>query len=417
MAYTQTTSTSFGSRLGSAFKGILFGIVLIVAGTILLWWNEGDFVATGDALREAQTVTQELGDISRVDVSKNGQLVHATGPAETKDILTDPIFGLSINAIRLERTVEFYQWTEQSKSEKKKKLGGGEETVTTYTYSQKWSRSPVSSSSFKDPDAQKNNRNFILANVSDFSAQATNVSFGAYRLPGFMINSIGGAVALNVDIPEEKLHALNKQVNDAARQAVAQDVPEATEVPMVHVSGNTVLLSKSLGMPAIGDVRITFSETRPDTISILSKVNGDTFEQYVAKNGKTVSKIVMGKSSLENMYDAAHSSNVTMTWILRFGGAFLVILGLVFITAPLGVLASVIPILGDIVGAGTGIVSTLLGLTWSLIVISIAWLRFRPVIGILMIAVAVALIVLLYLRGHSRKAAKAKEAPAAAIGG
>ena len=123
MAYQETTSVSWFDRLGSSFKGIGFGIALFIAGTVLLWWNEGDFVATGDALNEAHAITQELGDITKLDSSKNGQFVHATGPVETKDMLVDPVFGISVNAIRLERTVEFYQWVEKSKSEKKKKLG------------------------------------------------------------------------------------------------------------------------------------------------------------------------------------------------------------------------------------------------------------------------------------------------------
>jgi len=45
------------------------------------------------------------------------------------------------------------------------------------------------------------------------------------------------------------------------------------------------------------------------------------------------------------------------------------------------------------------------------VIISIAWLRFRPVVGIAMIAVAGALIALLYFRGRSLKAAKGQKTP------
>ena len=116
MAYTETTSRNWFSRLGASFRGVLVGIVLLVAGTALLWWNEGDFVATGDALNEAQAVTQELGDITRLDPSKNGELVHASGPTKTEDIVKDNVFGIAINAVRLERKVEFYQWVESSRT-------------------------------------------------------------------------------------------------------------------------------------------------------------------------------------------------------------------------------------------------------------------------------------------------------------
>ena len=168
----------------------------------------------------------------------------------------------------------------------------------------------------------------------------------------------------------------------------------------------------SPGVPQIGDVRVAFMETRPGTVSILAKLVGDTFGVYRASNGKTVSELAMGTHSLDNMYGDAHSSNAALTWILRVVGAILVMLGLKLLVAPLVVVADVMPLLGSIVGAGTGLVTILLGVAWALLIISIAWLRFRPIIGIRMIAVAGTLIALLYAKGRSRKAAKAPKNPA-----
>jgi len=396
--YTETKSVSWFNRLASSFAGILVGFIMIIGGTILLWWNEGNFVATGVALREAQAISQELGDTSKVDAAKNGQLVHATAAAETKDILVDPVFGLSQNAIRLERAVEYYQWVEHTKTETKKKLGGGEEQVTTYTYAQEWVKEPVNSSNFKDPDAVTHKANSVLINLEKFRAQAANVSFGAYRLPDFMVNAMSGAAPLPVNLSPEATAKLRGQLALPAQSSAA--MPE-----MVHVSGNTVLLGASPASPQIGDVRATFTSIQPGTVSIIGKLNGDTFEQFRAKNGKTVGMLDMGTRSLEAMYGEAHDANAFMTWILRAVGALLVIIGLVLITAPLSVLASIIPLFGSIVGAGTGLVSILLGLAWSLLVIAIAWLRFRPLIGVGMVAVAVALIALLHAKGRSRQKA------------
>jgi hypothetical protein len=260
-----------------------------------------------------------------------------------------------------------------------------------------------------------------------------------------MINSISGAIPLNVLLPEETLDALNSQLIAATQQAApqAQSFSEAAQAgavqglleavtgtsspsyaeireqeriqdarrrkpgegaEMVHVSGNTVILSVSPAVPQIGDMRVTFMETRPGTVSLLAKVNGDTFEVFRASNNNTFSKLAMGTHSLDNMYGDAHSSNVTMTWILRFVGAFLVFLGLKMLVAPLEVFASVIPFLGSIVGAGTGLVSMLLGVAWSLVIISIAWLRFRPLVGGAMLLVAGLLVAALYFKGRSGKA-------------
>jgi hypothetical protein len=400
MAYTETKSVSWLDRLGSSFRGIGAGALLIVAGTAMLWWNEGDFVGTGDALREAQAVTQELGDIHRLDAAMNGQLVHAAGPVATTDMLNDPVFGLSVNAIRLERTVEFYQWMEDARSETRQKLGGGEETVTTYSYAARWTPQPVDSSQFREPRARAEHRNNVLLPVENFQAQAANVTFGAYRLPDFMINAISGATPLTVVLSEETQANLNRQL------ASAGTAPPETH--MVHISGGTVLLSASPAAPRIGDVRVGFRETRPGPVSFLARLNGDTFEQYRASNGKTVSRLSMGTHSMENMYGDAHAANAAMTWILRVVGTLCVIFGLNMIVAPLSVLVSVIPLLGSIVGAGTGIVSGLLGLAWSLVIISLAWLRFRPLIGCAMLAVAGVLVALLYARGRARKQAAAQ---------
>ena len=46
------------------------------------------------------------------------------------------------------------------------------------------------------------------------------------------------------------------------------------------------------------------------------------------------------------------------------------------------------PFLGNIVGAGVGLVCFVFGLVWSFVVIAIAWLFYRPLIGILFLALA-----------------------------
>jgi len=415
MTYTETTTTSWFSRLGSSFSGMGIGLVLLIAGTVLLWWNEGDFVATRDALNEAQSVTQKVSDISKIDSSLNGKLIHAAGFADTQDVLKDPIFQVGERCIALQRNVEYYQWVEESKQETRQKLGGGEETVTTYTYRQKWVDSPVNSANFKDPTAYHRYANKVHMDLKDETYRANNVTFGAYRLPDFLISSISRYEPMQVNLDPQVREALVKQLRGKQANPMVGNVLgalsgtgstnyNASWHPVdVSSSGDTIYIGASSATPAVGDMRITFKKVLPANVSILAKVNSDTFEQFHSSNGETVSRLSMGTVSMENMYGDAHSSNETMTWIFRAGGALLIVIGLKMLVAPLAVLASVIPLLGSIVGAGTGLVCTLLGVAWSLIVISLAWLRFRPVIGGIMIGVAVVLIVLLYLRGRNKK--------------
>ena len=60
MAYTETTRTSYGQRVKNSFGGIVSGILLIIIGTVLLWWNEGRAVKTTRMLKEAAGVTVEM---------------------------------------------------------------------------------------------------------------------------------------------------------------------------------------------------------------------------------------------------------------------------------------------------------------------------------------------------------------------
>ncbi|MBR3880101.1 MAG: TMEM43 family protein [Mailhella sp.] len=459
MAYTETTSTSFFSRLGNSFSGIGMGLALVIAGTVLLWWNEGDFVATRDALNETQAQTQIVGDAKNLGPSFSGKVVHVTGFADTKQVLNDSEFGINQNAIALIRRVEYYQWTESSEQTKRQKLGGGEETVTVYNYHTKWVSSPVDSNAFRDPSARSGKVNYTYLQAKSKTVRATDVTFGPAKLPDFLISSISGEKPFDLQMSQEVKTAISQNIyrafpelrpitmapisntQSSFNQRVAQTAPQqgaplapaqtvenksaivqmvsnalnpVTGGEVVHVSGNTLYIGRTPGTPKVGDVRITYHAVYPADISIIAKYNGNSFERVYASNGKTVSRLNMGVVSSDQMFGKAHSSNSTWTWILRVVGTFLVIGGLKAIVAPLSVLASVIPLLGTIVGAGTGIVCTLLGFAWSLIIISIAWLRFRPLVGGIMIAVAILLIVALYFKGRAKKAipAPAPQAPA-----
>ena len=130
----------------------------------------------------------------------------------------------------------------------------------------------------------------------------------------------------------------------------------------------------------------------------------DTFEEYIASNGYTFSRLAMGKASMEKMFEDARSENNIMAWILRVLGIFIVVVGLRTVLSPLAVLVGVLPILESLVGAGLGVVSLLLGLAWSFVVIAVAWVRFRPLLSGSLLAAAAVFLVLTFIRGRRRAA-------------
>ena len=388
MAYQETTRQSYGNKVKNSFSGILGGIILIIAGTVILWWNEGRAVKASDALKDFQKNYVELSDITTVDPAFEGKAVHATGVAQTQDILRDDAFGIAVNALKLARSVEYYQWTEQSSSTSKDKLGGATETTTTYTYEPKWCSDPVNSNDFKDPDYK--GKNFVWRVIEEKDQVASTVSFGAYRLNESIVNSISG---------DEPAFPVLDTIQKAALLAQIAD-----STVTVTVINDQVYIGSNPSSPHIGDVRITFTQvTTPKTISILQKVVNNTFESYVAKNGKSFSRVEMGTVSAVNMLENQKSANKMVLWLLRILGIILVVGGFRSLVNFISTVFAVVPFVQKIIGAGIGLVATVVGLVWSAIVIALAWVAHRPVLAICILVVAAALVVWLVSRSRKKK--------------
>ncbi|MBR1981590.1 MAG: hypothetical protein IKA23_02435 [Akkermansia sp.] len=616
MAVTETTTESWGSRLGGSIKGVAIGGALFIAGIPLLFWNEGRAVKTAKALEEGASVCVQLPNADTIDATMDGKLVHVTGTAVTDDVLTDDLFpALAPKAMRLTRKVEFYQWVENERKEKKKNVGGSETTVTTYTYARKWVSKPVDSSSFRE--AGHDNQVF-MPEATARTLVAENARYGAFELTKNQINRIVGDKAVELKpeyipdglkgrvtisgnyayvgfpvggmmqpgmmnrmtpapgmqpgvvppgmiqtvatqpVPVENigavpqttmggfvtvpsiqpnrmsvtnvdgvpfvitpdgtptpvmpngiyyagnLHAItatvpgngfvwpappvvqyadipgygslplftieNKSYVRLATGALAPYIRQTATAGQIIVNGTPIAVTVSTtatspapayntapavqpavaqpgmvqpGMvqpattvasgtmqgtanpanPQVGDVRISWTMVPAEMpVSIVAVQTGTTFAPYVAKDsaagGYTVDLLETGTKTKEEMFQNAENANTMMTWILRVVGWLMMYMGLKMILKPLEVLGDVLPILGDLIGIGTGVIAFLIATPVALITIAIAWLFYRPLLGIVLLAAAGGLIYLLIKKRAAAKAAKAeaeKEAPAAPV--
>ena len=111
------------------------------------------------------------------------------------------------------------------------------------------------------------------------------------------------------------------------------------------------------------------------------------------------------------MFKDAQDENRLWTWLIRLGGIVLMFIGFARIMNPLKVLADVVPILGDIVGVGTGLIAFLCTVVIAPLVIAVAWFAYRPLLAAIVLVVGAALA---YGAIHlsRRRAAAAKAAPA-----
>ena len=447
MAYQEVTTTGYGTRVGNSFKAIGSGILLFIVGTCVLWWNEGRAVKTEKMLDEAGSAYVEMENPSKKDASLEGELICGTALATTEDSLSDQQFGIGAKAISLRRSVEYYQWVEHAEEKKEDKLGGKEVTTTTYTYSKEWVSRPIESGQFKDPAYQ--NKNMVLTTVEDAEQYAENVSWGAYKLNESLIHSISSREGLDLAIAEDLLKQMDKSaqtayerfygvkkqpveqpvetvvlsdsakavadslkaVNDSINEAMAK-AENKKDFEYIHQAGNVLYYGRVPGSPEVGDVRVTFEKVVPAKVTVMAVVDGDSFKPFKAKNGKRFQTLVMGKKSGDEIIEAEKEANNMWTWALRILGVLLVIGGLKGIFGFIETILKVVPFIAGIFGWGVGLVCTIVGVAWSLIVIAIAWLFYRPLLGITLLMLAGFLVWVFAFKGKDKLkelAAKAKE--------
>lgn len=81
------------------------------------------------------------------------------------------------------------------------------------------------------------------------------------------------------------------------------------------------------------------------------------------------------------MFYAAQSENSMLAWLLRALGTLGLCAGVYLVLRPLSVLGDVIPLFGSVLSAGAGLIAAFAGLACGLLVIALAWLFYRPLLG------------------------------------
>jgi hypothetical protein len=364
-SYTEYGGRSWGSRLLESIKGILFGFVMFIVAFPLLFWNEGRAVQTAKSLAEGASEVVSVAANS-AETTNEGKLVYVTGDATTTDSVSDPKFGVTVSALRLERVAEMYQWKESKTSNSQKHLGGGETTVTNYKYEKVWSPKLIHSGGFKQASGHENPQTIPVTNQT---WTAKSVTLGSFTMPDALIDKMDKTESYAVD-----------------ETAAGNSVPDVQNRFKLHQGG--YYLGQNPASPDIGDTRVTFKVVRPATVSIVARQVANTFEAYQAKAGGSVLLLTYGTVGPDVMFKTAEKSNRNLAWVLRAAGFLLMFIGLFLIFNPLAVVADVVPIFGSFLRAGVAGFVGLVASALSLVTISVAWLTYRPLLGIALLVLA-----------------------------
>ncbi len=369
MSNIEVTHTSWFTRLKNALTGIVVGIILIIASSILLFWNEGRAVKTYQSLVEGKAAVV-AASAETVDPALEGKLIHLQGAITPNSDPEDTSSGVwAEGAVALKRNVEMYQWVERQESKTEKKLGGGEETVTTYTYAKEWSATAQKSSDFYNPEGHQNPS--MPVDQAEFIIP--DAALGGYVIKGDVLSPLGTATAM--EFSDE----------DATAIGSALGLGPTKQIAGALYAGND---DKN---PAIGDVKVTFERVDLTEASFVAKQVGNGLEEYATSNGYTVFLSSAGLVSSDKLFADAQDANVLISWILRLVGLIFMFAGFAASLKVLSVIGDVIPFVGTIIGFGTSLFSLIATLCLGSLMIALGWFTARPLlsIGILLAAAAI----------------------------
>lgn len=347
--------------------GFLGGIIIFIIGIFVLWNNEGRAVKTQNAINEALKGYTDVSS-EKIDSQYEGKIIATTGKIDLSNSseLRDSKFGISAKAVKLQRVVEMYQWDESCETD--------DDNNETCTYDKKWSDEIIDSSEF----SKSGHSNPSTMKIEGDVYVASDVKVGAFTLPERLIDKL----SYDKTYGNEKLEEQYKNTVDGYK-----------------INEKYITNSVDTENPEIGDLRISYKYATDGEVSLIGVQSGDTVRAYTAKKGKSIFEIRRGSYTGREILVGMTEANKNIKWFLRILGTILVIAGIASLFSPLQSLTNKVPVLGSIVNFSTGLFSGVVGFAVALIVIAIAWFRFRPVLSIVLIVIVVALLAFLKYKG------------------
>jgi Transmembrane protein 43 len=380
---TETTTRSWGQKIGDSIKGVLFGILLFIAAFVVLWTNEG-------RIDISEVIANNAVSISAVDVDTENEreLVSVTGTLNSAEKLGDPTFLNPGDYIKLNRSVEMWAWVERSESDTTTDVGGKETTTTTYYYETEWTSAPADSSGFKENTPEHTNP------PMKYSAETFYVNDAKVGVYPVDIKTI--------DLPGSSPVTLESSSLVYGSKTGAKLDGGYIFIPKTPFSyyGS----SSGIGNPKVGDVRISYSALSNNIdVTAFGKLEDGKLVSFTAKKSlKSDAKIYHVRSgSLEDAIESLHSEHTTKGWIFRILGFMMMWFGLGLLFGPISALLSFLPFLGKVSKTIISFVTFFMALVLSITTILVAMIAHSVVallITIVIVLAILALIVILILK-------------------
>uniref|UniRef100_A0AAR2KL39 Transmembrane protein 43 n=1 Tax=Pygocentrus nattereri TaxID=42514 RepID=A0AAR2KL39_PYGNA len=354
----------FLERLGETMGGMMVGVGLFFVSFYVLFTNEGRAIRTAASLDEGLSQVLTLRPDMYVDPQNDNRLVHLSAPLRTSQPLYDPNYKVAVQAVKLKRNVEMYQWVEYQDSREYKE-GGETKTETTYTYNTEWKSEVINSRNF---DQEIGHTNPSAMAVESVTVVAPDVWVGYFFL------------SKGIYLPRLS--------------------------PCLPLYSNKLLL-------LVGDVRVSFSYAGlsgegsfpgpPQTVSVVAMQKEERLKPFKTRSGDTLEILYLEELTAEEVFAKEHKLNDMKTWALRAGGWFLMFLGISLTTRIIYTLVDWVPLLRDLVSVGLKLFALCVSCCLSLLTIAAGWLLYRPLLAGLIAALALVPILIARSRAPDKK--------------
>jgi hypothetical protein len=434
---------SFGERMTKAFGECLLGFVLLVFSIPVLWFNERRAAQMDSVIAQGEADCQLISAEDAVEESNSGQICHINANARATAPVEDSLFKgatFSDGCLVLSRQVEMYQYLETKKEKTQEQFGGGRRVITEYSYTQSWSMLHQRS---ENPESSKSNFHYRnpepSVKLGDGSQVCGQVEYGTSFILG------------------------DGLFNQAKNFIPVKDFPDTLSAGgLVFKKEGEYFSTCKSDAPKIGDMRVRFTYIRDGPFTVLalqdevSKEGRTCFVPYrairrsifgMAKDEEKKALLAEGKKSKEQLmredlcsncpsicccfkiiaqcftaaftpeiyhlydgnlvksdaFERVHAANSCGTWIGRLGGWFMMFLGLLLIFSPIVTFLNVIPFLGPYLAKGSafvvGFLSFICTLMLATMISAAAWLFYRPITTLMILAIAYGLCALVATLG------------------
>uniref|UniRef100_A0A673C3X9 Transmembrane protein 43 n=1 Tax=Sphaeramia orbicularis TaxID=375764 RepID=A0A673C3X9_9TELE len=358
------SNPGFLERLSETAGGTLVGVGLFFLSIYVLFTNEGRALQTASSLDEGLSQVVSLEPLSGLDLQNNYRLVHFSAQLKTAQPLHDPNYRVVVQAVKLKREVEMYQWVEYHESRDYQE-DGETKTETTYTYNTEWKSDLINSRNF---DKEIGHQNPSAMAVESVTVVAPEVRTGPFILSTGLVEQINNFKTFSL-----------------------KDFPAINLDPFLTIDDDYFYHTQSPRRPEVGDVRVRFSfaglsgETSylgpAQTVSIIAMQKGEQLKPFKTKSGDTLEILYLEELTAEEIFAKEHQYNSMKTWGLRAAGWALMFLSIQLTMRIIYTLVDWVPVLRELVSVGLKVFALCVSCSLSLLTIGVGWLFYRPLVA------------------------------------